>query len=182
MKLLCLIVACFSLSGPRIERASPPGGGTSWWRNHDLSFVVGEFSRWDAAKQAHVDERIWVWTPQTGTLFLDQIVECPSGSRVITVCWTDDDYRMLLRVLPSTVSADWWLSGEYVEHIVTLPKDPRDWFQPADFDRDGDVDQTDFGLLQARLGRRDEAAYDLNRDGHVTIADIDTFKSLLTGQ
>lgn len=180
MKLLCLIVACLTLSGPRIERISPGGGGTSWWRNDDLSFVVGESSRWNSSDGKYVDEHIWVWTPQTGPLLLDQLVDCPKGVRVLTVSWTDKDYRLLVRVCPPMTTADWYMA-EYSEYVVTLPKDPRDWFPAGDFDRDGDVDQTDFGLLQRELGGRNDA-FDLNRDGQVTVADIDTFKSLLTGQ
>lgn len=49
-------------------------------------------------------------------------------------------------------------------------------FLQADLSRDGRVDQTDFGILQAQLGREGPLSGDLNKDGYVDGADVDLFE------
>lgn len=48
-------------------------------------------------------------------------------------------------------------------------------FLQADVTRDGKVDQADFGILQAQLGRAGPLVGDLNRDGYVDGADVELF-------
>lgn len=51
---------------------------------------------------------------------------------------------------------------------------------PGDFDHDGDVDQSDFGLLQAGYGSSVPSPFDLNTDGLVNPSDYLVFEKLLT--
>ena len=53
-------------------------------------------------------------------------------------------------------------------------------FSPADFDRDGVVDMTDYALLRAAMGT-DQSSYDLNRDGEVTLLDVFVFADMFSG-
>jgi len=59
---------------------------------------------------------------------------------------------------------------------LRLPAGPL-WPIAADFDHDGDVDQSDFGLLQVQLGTWAQPVniYDLNRDGRVDGRDVEAF-------
>ena len=50
--------------------------------------------------------------------------------------------------------------------------------EPGDFDRDGDVDMSDFGRLQARMGSSGPPGYDLNGDGRVDGRDVGVFERL----
>lgn len=147
--LAVLLMSGTTFTGPTIERVSPDYGGTSWWRNHDLTCIVGESTIYHT--DGTIDERIWIWTACTGTVPLERLVDVPNGARVLTVSWSDTDYRILLRALPEIMTDDWY-THPYYEYLVTLSKDPSLWFGPADFDHDGDVDQSDFGLLQRQLG------------------------------
>lgn len=48
---------------------------------------------------------------------------------------------------------------------------------PPDFDRDGDVDQSDFGVMQVQLGgpHMPFLACDMNMDGAVNQRDVEEF-------
>jgi hypothetical protein len=52
------------------------------------------------------------------------------------------------------------------------------WLAIPDFDRDGDIDQADYGLLQVHLGEpaMPVCVYDLNGDGWIDTKDVEVFE------
>jgi hypothetical protein len=52
------------------------------------------------------------------------------------------------------------------------------WLAIPDFDRDGDIDQSDYGLLQVHLGEpaMPVNVFDLNGDGWIDTNDVEVFE------
>lgn len=119
-----------TLALPSVRDLTPPGGGFVYGFSSDFQFACGS-GRAGA----------WVWSEQTGMVLLAQMVDIPA---------TDCYVRQFKQV-----GSEWKILVEYwpivtdtKQFLVTLPCDPDQWFIPGDFDRDGDVDQADFGLWQ----------------------------------
>lgn len=70
------------------------------------------------------------------------------------------------------IDVRWWRAD--------IPADPNEWLPIGwcDFDFDGDVDQSDFGLLQRALGTTDRR-FDLDGDGRVDVLDVDAFRVVM---
>lgn len=71
-----------------------------------------------------------------------------------------------------------WNGGEFRSAVEFRVRKVSDLFPRADFNGDGRVDMTDFGLLQRELGG-DDIRYDLTGDGRVDAADVDAFGRLM---
>lgn len=67
-----------------------------------------------------------------------------------------------------------WNGGEFRSAVEFRVRKVSDLFPRADFDGDGDVDMSDFGVLQRSLGGSD-SRFDLNGDGWVDGRDVDAF-------
>lgn len=132
-----------------IERGGTFVGGT-------YRFV--EVPDYDGTSPMYTDAATtWVWVPGKPVVLLaDEQYEALSadGKWLMTV------HRPVIANRTTTE-----LRVRYVPSLL-LPD--------ADFDGDGDVDMTDFGVLQRNLGGSD-SRFDLNGDGAVDGLDVDVF-------
>lgn len=120
------------LALPHVERISPPGG---WVR------MVYWDDTLSAGESYQPDPRVFVWTHATGPVWLTDLAPgIAVSARLDAVTRHNDGWRLRL------CDAD----GAYMLH---LPTDTSQWFRSGDFDCDGDVDQTDFGLWQRQIGQ-----------------------------
>ncbi len=147
-----LSILLLTWTGPTVREVTPEGGGrvVRWSMAYDFACGYQETVPF-APYPAVIDQvlRSWVWTEETGTLWLDQIVDLPPNEYIENMVECADDYLLFV----SVVSKPGELGGRTL--LVKLSKDTNDWYgklpNPYDLDGDGDVDMTDFGLRQ-RLG------------------------------
>lgn len=176
---IIVIASVLTLSvAPRVVQISPDKfGGWVKYSSEDYSFCVGE--SWDFHEDSgEITERIWVWTEETGPVFIDEMLPLPRRLRILGMRWTDPNYYVLH--IRGCFFTSYAASDDYTEYLVYIPRNTADWHSPGDFDFDWDIDQSDFGLLQAALGSKD-MKFDLNNDGVIDVKDIDVFKRLIDG-
>lgn len=145
MRLALMLLCSTLLGGATVERVTPPEGGVVYWHNADVSFAAGH--SWLTSDGT---SRAWLWTHDSGTVWLDRIGG-PKDASLRHVVDTGDEWLLLLSVFPV---------GEMTRHeyLMRLPHDVASIHCAADFDYDGDVDQSDFGHWQ-----RDPSAMPLER-------------------
>lgn len=145
MRLLALLLLPTLLGGATVERVTPPEGGVIYWHNADVSFAAGHSWIGD-----DMTARAWVWTHDSGSVWLDRIGG-PNDASLRHVVDTGDEWVLLLSTFPvGTMTRH--------EYVMRLPHDLASIHCAADFDYDGDVDQSDFGFWQ-----RDPAVMPLER-------------------
>jgi len=149
-----LVLVCFLTAAtvPTVEEITPRTGGEARYWTADYSLIVGE--SWTVGATSEdageiINWRTWLWTPATKTVWLDAIVAVPEYCRPESVRLDREDYRLLMISCPEQRESGWPYS--YHSYLVRLPRDARDWFAAGDMDRDGDIDQTDFGYFQCCL-------------------------------
>lgn len=130
--------------GIALVEYGPADGSSTYARfwAHDYSVIIG--NSWQYTDTGYLD-RIWLWSPLTGCVFLDEVTPLGVGATCSEVRWTSTHYIIL-------ASGYSYTPMKGAQYLISVPKDPALWFEPGDFDHDGDVDQSDFGLLQRQLG------------------------------
>lgn len=191
--MLQLLMAAALLGGPspapapngvRVVKISPAEGGGVLFKNSEWTFVLGNY--WGTNADGSFFERTWIWTPETGAVWLDAMVSfAENDARVREVRDLGSEYQIEIRTMAVREDGRWLYRDD--TYFVWLPKDPAKWFGSGDFDRDGDVDQTDFGLLQRCLsgaGVPTSAVCryaDLDADGDADNVDMNIFTQKATG-
>lgn len=149
--MLILFLSILAITGPApapiIERVTPAEGGFVWWWSADLTVAFGHTCEYHYEPTWFSISRPFLWSRETGTVYFSRFMALPSDDVVVQdVREQPSVYVVLLQDNdPSKPRPNVWR--------VELPRGLASLRSPADLDRDGDVDQSDFGLLQRQLGQ-----------------------------
>lgn len=107
---------------------------------------------------------VWVWRPDAGFLLIsdESLLTLTKDGRTLVTIWHLTEIRVRT------------LDQLYAQQATTT--------RSADFDHDGDVDMSDFGMLQACLGRVVPSCrqMDLNNSGVIDGTDIEELDRQMT--